>query len=75
MSCAKRRYRSEIDAMIALSSAGNSHDGRGKTERRAYRCPKCKGWHLTSKARGHSKFWDGKTRANPQERIVTEGEK
>lgn len=50
--CAKRRYRSEIDAMIALSNAGNSHDGRAKTEVRCYRCPKCGGWHLTSKARG-----------------------
>jgi hypothetical protein len=62
VSCTKRRYRSEIDAMIALSNAGNRHDGRAKTESRAYRCPDCKGWHLTSKSRGHSKFWNARTR-------------
>jgi hypothetical protein len=64
--CAKRRYRSEIDALIALSNAGNAHDGRAKAEVRHYRCPKCKGWHLTSKRVGHSKFRDARTRTNQQ---------
>lgn len=45
----KTRYRDEIAAKIALASAQHA-DGsrRAKIETRAYRCPDCKGWHLTS---------------------------
>ena len=48
--CTKIRYRDEIGAKFALAST-QAKDGsrRPKTERRAYRCPTCKGWHLTSK--------------------------
>lgn len=50
MSCTKHRYRDQIAAKLALAkvrSQDKSH--RPKTEQRAYRCPECKGWHLTSR--------------------------
>lgn len=47
----KVRYRDRIGALLALASAQHK-DGskRAKTEKRAYRCTNCRGWHLTSKA-------------------------
>ena len=50
VTCAKFRYRDEIAAKVALARAQRK-DGskRPKTEKRAYKCPKCRGWHLTSK--------------------------
>lgn len=51
MKCAKTRYRNEIDAKIALSNAAYSASQRSDEKRkevRAYHCPKCKGYHLTS---------------------------
>lgn len=49
MTCHKVRYRDEIAAKLALASAKWT-DGsrRPKVESRTYRCPRCKGWHLTS---------------------------
>lgn len=48
--CAKVRYRDEIAAQLALATvARQDKTARPKTERRAYRCPKCTGWHLTSR--------------------------
>lgn len=48
--CAKRRYRDKIAAKLALASIqADDSSARPKTERRAYRCPRCRGWHLTSK--------------------------
>lgn len=44
----KRRYRDEIAAKLALAELDRK-DKAGHTERRAYRCPQCGGWHLTSK--------------------------
>lgn len=41
----KRRYRDRLDALIALARI--RRDG----ERRIYRCPLCRGWHLTSQER------------------------
>ena len=51
--CRKIRYRDELGAQIALASTGRASRGRArpKDEARAYRCPRCKGWHLTSKGR------------------------
>lgn len=50
MKCPKRRYRSRVDALIAMSSIqGRDNSTRSKSERRAYKCPQCRGWHLTSK--------------------------
>lgn len=45
--CWKVRYRDAISAKLALATL-QLKDKAGHTERRAYRCPKCKGWHLTS---------------------------
>lgn len=45
--CAKRRYRDQIDASLALAVLVRQ-DKEGHTERRAYKCPRCFGWHLTS---------------------------
>lgn len=51
--CRKRKYDTELEAMIKLSSIQqrrNEHN-RPKTEQRAYQCTviKCGGtWHLTS---------------------------
>ena len=47
--CRKVRYRDEIAAKLALASVQRI-DGsrRSKVECRTYRCPRCKGWHLTS---------------------------
>lgn len=48
--CFKIRYRDEIAAKLALATIKNQDKaGRPKTERRAYRCPDCGGWHLTSR--------------------------
>jgi hypothetical protein len=44
--CSKIRYRDRIGALLALSRTDNAR--RPKTEQRAYRCPFCRGWHLTS---------------------------
>lgn len=50
MKCHKIRYQTEIDAKIALSSATYAAAQRSDEKRkevRVYRCPRCKGWHLT----------------------------
>ena len=47
--CRKIRYRSEVDAKIALMDIARRRD-QGKENRkecRYYRCPRCRGWHLT----------------------------
>ncbi len=45
----KRRYRDGIAAKVALAKVQHQ-DKAGHVERRAYQCPVCKGWHLTSQA-------------------------
>lgn len=57
MKCAKVRYRDEIGAKIALASTRAASDrkaeaGEKRRENRVYRCPKCKGYHLTSQTKG-----------------------
>lgn len=47
--CRKRRYPDEVSARLALATIRPRHERRDKTEARAYRCPRCKGWHLTSR--------------------------
>lgn len=48
-SCGKTRYRDRIAALLALSKIARRDDTRRpKTEQRAYPCPRCHGWHLTS---------------------------
>lgn len=44
----KRRWRTRLDAKIALADI-NRRDRQQRREQRAYRCPICNGWHLTSR--------------------------
>ena len=47
--CSKVRYATEAAAWLALDELdGKRH--LGKKESSAYRCRRCKGWHLTSQA-------------------------
>lgn len=47
--CAKRRYRDRIAADLALAKIVRAdRTDRPKTERRAYHCPRCNRYHLTS---------------------------
>lgn len=47
--CKKRKYRDEITAKIALSKVRSQDKSwRSKLECRAYKCPSCHKWHLTS---------------------------
>jgi hypothetical protein len=47
--CRKIRYRDRIAALLALATVqARDKPGRPKQERRAYRCPDCRGFHLTS---------------------------
>ncbi|MFC8273788.1 hypothetical protein ACFUJR_14945 [Streptomyces sp. NPDC057271] len=43
----KARYRDELAAKLALARIDVGHGNRH--ECRAYRCPACRGWHLTSR--------------------------
>ena len=43
----KNRYACESDAQAAIRSCA----AHGTSGLRAYRCPYCKGWHLTSHSR------------------------
>jgi len=48
--CKKQRFKSRIDALIALSRIQwRDKSWRPKQETRAYLCERCYGWHLTSK--------------------------
>jgi hypothetical protein len=49
--CRKIRYRDEVAALLALESTGRRAHKREKEEKRAYRCPRCKGWHLTAQSK------------------------
>ncbi|WP_306369114.1 hypothetical protein [Nocardiopsis sp. CC223A] len=49
-SCGKRWFKDRISAELALAAI--RHHGRDRSDRmprRAYECPDCRGWHLTSK--------------------------
>lgn len=48
----KRRFRDRMAAETALAEIARKDDqSRPKTEARAYHCPTCCGFHLTSNAR------------------------
>ena len=50
--CRKHRYRDRIAALLALATVqARDKATRPKSERRAYRCPRCRGFHLTSQER------------------------
>ena len=47
--CRKHRYPDETSARLALATiTREDRTDRPKTEARAYRCPRCHGYHLTS---------------------------
>lgn len=46
--CHKRRYRTELDAKIALWSTGKARNEEKRKESRFYFHKACKGWHITS---------------------------
>ncbi len=49
--CGKRYFRDRLSAELTLASIWRGGEDRGtSTPRRAYDCPTCSGWHLTSKA-------------------------
>lgn len=45
----KKRYHDEIAAKIALAKARRMSGSSTRDERKIYRCPWCRGWHLTKK--------------------------
>lgn len=48
--CGKRGYRDNIAALMALADIRHDDSSRRvKQEVRAYHCPRCHRWHLTSK--------------------------
>lgn len=49
-SCGKTRYRTSAKAQRALTNVRRygHRDPDGKKPARAYPCPDCHGWHLTS---------------------------
>jgi hypothetical protein len=49
MKCAKRAYRDEIAAKVAMARIAQVGEAREKAPARSYRCPRCHRWHLTSK--------------------------
>lgn len=47
--CKKIAYHNEVAARLALATAQRKDMGnRPKIETRAYKCPTCHKWHLTS---------------------------
>ncbi|WP_327335177.1 hypothetical protein [Streptomyces anulatus] len=50
----KQRFRDDFEAKLALLRVTTSNSPR-RQEKRAYHCPHCHGWHLTSQAKKHRK--------------------
>lgn len=46
-STGKVRHRDRIAALLVMATSDNAR--RPEREQRAYRCPFCRAWHLTSK--------------------------
>lgn len=53
--CSKVRYANAAMANEALDRIDAKRPRWGKLPVRAYRCPVCKGWHLTSSATGYER--------------------
>jgi len=49
--CGKTRYTDELAAKLALADIARPDRAREGDEKRAYKCPFCQGWHLTSQPR------------------------
>jgi hypothetical protein len=58
---------------MALADASHSTKS-GREESRAYRCPECRGWHLTSKAVYDSPRISGWQARRPYESPTVHGE-
>jgi hypothetical protein len=51
--CTKRRFKDRLAALMAMANIeARGEDRNGKVPKRAYLCPRCGGWHLTSQGRG-----------------------
>lgn len=50
MTCRKIRFRTELEAKIALPRSQFKQSSK-REECRVYRCPNCHGWHMTSRGR------------------------
>lgn len=48
VACIKWRYRDQAGALVELAAIARL-DQAWKKPQRAYRCPYCQGWHLTSR--------------------------
>lgn len=47
--CRKKKFPDRLAALLALAVIARADaSGRAKSESRAYQCPKCHRWHLTS---------------------------
>lgn len=47
--CRKHRYSTRVEALIVLARIQRRDSpSRPKSEKRAYRCHRCRSWHLTS---------------------------
>lgn len=49
IACDKLRYREEVDARLELLRIAKHSGHRAHVPVRAYACPWCHGWHLTSR--------------------------
>jgi hypothetical protein len=48
MCSTKRRFKDRKSALMAIERIRTFGEKRAKTPTRPYRCPACKGWHLSS---------------------------
>jgi hypothetical protein len=53
--CRKTRYRDELAALFAIDRIANKGRDTGVRPVRAYRCPNCRAWHITSQPNNNSK--------------------
>ncbi|AOZ63843.1 hypothetical protein SEA_WEASELS2_265 [Rhodococcus phage Weasels2] len=54
--CTKKRYRDELNAKIALMNT-SLRDKEKRKECRYYKCPKCRGFHLTSQQKRNNNVY------------------
>lgn len=60
----KIRYRDRVGALLALANISyQDKPGRAVREQRPYRCPSCRGFHLTSQKRKES------SRSSPEKQL------
>lgn len=52
-SSGKAAFRDRIAALMFMAHSARTDSTHGKDLARAYRCPECRKWHLTSQPRRH----------------------